>query len=387
MFWINLSLLLMLVVGHAEVLVTLVNRAHSRRLQRETLRHLRHLHDVLMTGFPFVLVWFVGIAGPELLHGGSWSNLSLGWSIYLGLCAAGFLALVTTSLKRNLRPTPRAQISNDSWTVDIAKRLGFRPLGNGPYRYLTQVPGNEIFRVQVSQKVYRLPRVQRDWDGLSILHLTDLHFIGTVDRPFFEQVMELSEELEPDLIVFTGDLLDKQQFVEWLPATLGRLKAPLGCYYILGNHDRYCDPPEIRRKMDGLGWQDVSGQSLTIEYKGRPLSIAGTERPWMGQHPDFSDVPQNAFRLLLSHTPDNLPWAKSQQIDLMLSGHNHGGQVRLPLIGPVYSPSKYGCRYASGVFWDEPTLLYVSRGISGQHPLRWRCPPELTKLVLKAADG
>jgi predicted MPP superfamily phosphohydrolase len=67
----------------------------------------------------------------------------------------------------------------------------------------------------------------------------------------------------------------------------------------------------------------------------------------------------------------------------MLAGHNHGGQVRLPLVGPVFSPSLFGCRYASGVFWEPPTLLYVSRGISGQHPWRWRCPPELTKLILR----
>jgi hypothetical protein len=69
----------------------------------------------------------------------------------------------------------------------------------------------------------------------------------------------------------------------------------------------------------------------------------------------------------------------------MLSGHNHGGQVRLPGFGPVYSPSAFGCHYASGVFWESPTLLYVSRGISGKHPLRWNCLPELTRLVLRPA--
>jgi predicted MPP superfamily phosphohydrolase len=71
-------------------------------------------------------------------------------------------------------------------------------------------------------------------------------------------------------------------------------------------------------------------------------------------------------------------------VDLMLSGHNHGGQVVLPIIGPVYAPSRFGVQYAGGVFWKDPTLLYVSRGISGQHPLRLNCPPELTKLILRA---
>ncbi|HTI52000.1 MAG TPA: metallophosphoesterase, partial [Planctomycetaceae bacterium] len=77
---------------------------------------------------------------------------------------------------------------------------------------------------------------------------------------------------------------------------------------------------------------------------------------------------------------------RRHQIDLMLAGHNHGGQVRLPFFGPVYSPSAFGTHYASGVFWEPPTLLYVSRGIAGRHPLRWNCRPELTRLILRPAD-
>jgi predicted MPP superfamily phosphohydrolase len=67
----------------------------------------------------------------------------------------------------------------------------------------------------------------------------------------------------------------------------------------------------------------------------------------------------------------------------MLAGHNHGGQIRFPLIGPLISPSKWGTRYASGVFAEGNTIMHVSRGLSGEHPYRWNCPPELAKLVLK----
>jgi uncharacterized protein len=89
-------------------------------------------------------------------------------------------------------------------------------------------------------------------------------------------------------------------------------------------------------------------------------------------------------RLLLSHTPDEIEWARDAGVDLMLAGHNHGGQVVLPLIGPVYSPSRYGTRYAGGSFWREPTLLHISRGVSGRHPLRWNCRPEVIRIVLRA---
>jgi predicted MPP superfamily phosphohydrolase len=291
--------------------------------------------------------------------------------------------LFASSVGWRLRRVPRHQLTNHSSTVDIAQRLGKKPVGEGPYRYLTRVPGNEIFRVEVSQKEYRLPRLPREWDGLSILHVTDLHLIGTIDRSFFEELFEVANDMRADLVVFTGDLLDRQDCNDWLPTTMGRLDAPLGRYFILGNHDWYLDHRATRQALCDCGWIDVAGRTIEIEHRGRRLAIGGTERPWMGEHPDFDTNSQDAFRLLLSHTPDHLEFARSQNVDLMLSGHNHGGQVVLPIVGPVYAPSQFGVRYAGGVFWREPTLLYVSRGISGQHPLRINCPPELTKLVLR----
>ena len=109
----------------------------------------------------------------------------------------------------------------------------------------------------------------------------------------------------------------------------------------------------------------------------------------MGVQPDWRTAPPAAFRFLLSHTPDNLSSARRDRVDLMLAGHTHGGQVRLPWIGPVYAPSRHGVKYASGTFWCDPTLLYVTRGIAGRHPWRWNCPPEVTQLTLRsgAVDG
>jgi hypothetical protein len=140
-----------------------------------------------------------------------------------------------------------------------------------------------------------------------------------------------------------------------------------------------------QRQRIALIREALEGRAQVIEHKGRRLALCGSERPWMGTHPDLASVPDDAFQIFLSHTPDNINWACRHGIDLMLSGHNHGGQVRLPGFGPVYSPSLYGCHYASGVFWEPPTLLYVSRGISGKHPLRWNCLPELTRLILRPA--
>lgn len=385
--WINALALLVLLAGHCEIVVTLVNRLHALRLPGPFLKTVRHAHDVWMVAFPPLLVCYVGWSGPALLRGGSWSHLSPFWQAYLSLSALGAVGLAFTAVRYQLRRPPAARLSNHSRTIDVAERLGRRPFGPGPYQALARAPGNDIFRVEVSQKTLRLPRLPAEWDGLSILHLSDLHFIGTLDLPFFEEVTRLSIDEQADLVVFTGDLLDNQDLVEWLPATLGRLSAPLGCYFILGNHDWYLEPEPIRQAMVDLGWRDVSGRVETISYRGRQLTLGGSERPWMGEHPELNAAPADAFRLLLSHTPDNISWARRQKVDLMLSGHNHGGQVVLPLFGPVYSPSVYGCKYAAGLFWQPPTLLHVSRGVSGRHPLRWRCSPEVTKLILRAPES
>lgn len=384
--WINVLVMAGLSVGNAALIIAVLNRIHSRPWPHALLHRLRQVHDLLILAFPLALIGFAGINGPRLLYGGEWRQLPVPVLAYLMVCGAVACAVPFIAVMRLLAVPAVVQLSNHSETIDIAKRLGYRPVGRGPYRFMANLPGNEFLKLQVSDKEFRLARLPAEWDGLSILHLSDLHFIGTVDRPYFEQVIKRGQEMKPDLVVFTGDLLDREELIDWLPATLGRLSAPLGCWFILGNHDWYLgDTEPTRRRLEGLGWQDIAGRCVVIPHREKSLAIGGTEVPWMGRHPDFSSAPADAFRLLLSHTPDNTPWARRQQVDLVLAGHNHGGQVRLPLFGPVYSPSAFGCHYASGVFWEPPTLLHVSRGISGRHPLRLNCPPELVKVVLRTA--
>ncbi|HBI43714.1 MAG TPA: hypothetical protein DDY78_12815 [Planctomycetales bacterium] len=117
--------------------------------------------------------------------------------------------------------------------------------------------------------------------------------------------------------------------------------------------------------------------------RGEPLVVIGQESPWFPPAPDLSACPAGPFRLCLSHTPDNIRWAQRAGVDLMLSGHVHGGQIRLPVIGSILVPSRYGRRYDCGVFDEAPTLLHVSRGLGGDHPVRFLCRPEATRLILR----
>jgi hypothetical protein len=386
--WWNFLALIGLCGGHAALVIGAVNRLHGLPLRWNTLRVTRAVHDVLIVAGPAALIWFAGVSGPRLLSGGNWSRIPLWWLAYLAACALASMAVPVIALRRVFAKPVDALISNHSRTHDVALELGHRPVGDGRHRWMAKLPGNELFHVQVSEKTYRLPRLPAGWDGLSILHLSDFHFSGTPDRDYFERLIELGRDMRPDLVTFTGDLLDREDLADWLPLTLGRITAPLGCYFVLGNHDWYLgQADDTRRRLSDLGWCDVAGRCVTRDVHGHVLAIGGSERPWMGTHPDFDAASAGAFRLLISHTPDNVSWARRHHVDLMLAGHNHGGQVRLPVFGSVFSPSVFGCRYASGVFWEPPTLLYVTRGISGAQPWRWRCPPELTKLILRSEHG
>ncbi len=369
--------------GNTALAVTIVNRLHGCRLPLWVIYLSHKLHYLVMAAVPAVTLLATGWHGPRLLQGGSWSALPAAWWLVFGLLATATAVFWGSVIRRHLKRVPIQQTRLESQDFDLARELGGPPVGTGPFLWMTRLPGNEIFRLQVTQRELHLPRLPPAFDGVSILHLGDLHFIGTVGRPYFERVMEHAQKLQPDLICFTGDLLDDPNLMSWLPATLGKLRAPLGCFFILGNHDWHLDMAAIRRELCGLGWQDVSVAPQQIERNGDLLHLAGSEYPWMDRQPTFAGVPEAALRILLSHTPDNIAQARRQQVDLMLSGHNHGGQIRLPVIGPVYCPSRFGCYYAEGLFHESPTLLHVSRGLSGRHPLRYGCLPEITKLLLR----
>jgi predicted MPP superfamily phosphohydrolase len=381
MNWLNLLILGLLAVGHTELLVTLINRLESLPIPRRVLRSLRLLEDLIIVSFPIAAVICVGFGGAAILHGGRWRDVATPWLAYFLLCAAGCVGLVISTVRWLASRPPVLQRSNHSRTVDVAATLGYQPVGHGLVRVFAKLPRNEIFQVQISDKRYALPRLPDAWGELSILHLSDTHFTGKIDRPYFEEVARLAEQTPADLVVFTGDLLDDIDLLTWLPATIGRLKARLGCYYVLGNHDWFYGADTIRAEFDRCGWRNVAARTIRIEDRGHALEIGGSERPWMGRHPQFAST-NDAFRVLLSHTPDHFAWARRQGVDVMLAGHNHGGQIVLPVIGPVFGPSRHGVRYSGGAFWADPTLLYVSRGLSGRRPLRFNCPPELTRLIL-----
>lgn len=383
-------LILTALLGHVVLCVSVLNRAHALAMPRRLLKTLDKPHLAILAGVPMFVVWHLA-SDPHAPA--RWAGLmsAHGWlAAYVGLC---WLAAATGTLlwiRRRLIARPSAAlVSNHTTVVDVAREIGQKPLGHALTKCLDLLPRHEMYQLHVHEKTIDHPRLPQRLDGLSIVHLSDLHLSGGITRPFFEYVVDRANQLDPDIVALTGDIIDTPRCLDWLPHTVGRLKSRFGAYFILGNHDRRLpDVAGLRSALTDVGLIGLGGRWQMIDGLGEDVLIAGNEWPWFGPRPDPPSVSGNKtkdFRILLSHSPDQIRWARRHQFDLMLAGHTHGGQIRLPIIGPILAPSLHGVKYASGVFDEPPTLMHVSRGISSLEPIRFNCPPELTKLVLKAA--
>ncbi len=371
-------------VGHIALLAYSLNRLYGHALPHKFLTCMRYSHGLLVPLglFAFARAYHLHLPlSRDLFAGGTWEVVGSAYTAGCAVVGLGLVPLMT--LRRRLRPRPAVLSGNHTTSVDVAAQLEYKPVGRSRYQLLTRLPGNQVFQVDLTERTLCLPRLPLAWNGLTILHVSDLHLSGSPDRVFFQEVMRLCRDWEPDLVALTGDIVDSDQHHRWILPVLGHLRWRIAAYAILGNHDSWFEPRQIRRRLRRLGMRVLENSWEQIEVRGEPLVVVGNEGPWFRPAPDLTAVPPGSFRLCLSHTPDNIRWAQQHDIDLMLAGHNHGGQVRFPLIGSVLVPSRYGCRYDCGVFYEPPTVLHVSRGLGGLQPVRYLCRPEVTKIVLQ----
>lgn len=390
----NGLILLMLSIGHAEFWVMLINRTHALPIREVWLKRQRHVVEVLLVLVPILLFVVIGFYSPGVLVGGKWSQLALWWKPVLLLCALGFLGFSWSVFRHLTYKPPRQQTETKSELFHMSERLNQDLIGEGPYHYLAGLPLNEIFSLEFTRKTFQFAQLPGEWEGLTILHVSDLHFSGTLKREYFTELCRIAQESKPDLIIFAGDLIDEMNCLAWLDETLGLMQAPLGKFFILGNHDWHQKSQQIRATLAEMGWIDLAETSFNLPHQGHTLQLTGTEAPWIGSLAAIQESRKNAqaeaeprFSLLVSHTPDNFHWAAQEGYDLVLSGHTHGGQFRFPVVGPVFAPSLHGTRYASGTFTRRSTLLHVSRGVSGIHPLRFFCRPEISLLTLRSSES
>lgn len=231
-------------------------------------------------------------------------------------------------------------------------------------------------------------------DGLRILHLSDLH----VSRRFRRKQAAWARQVADcpaDIVVFTGDLVNHSRYWDEAARWLADLPLPAAVprFAVPGNWDYRCggiDP--FRRSMDAAGFESLINESRTVSAGGGHVQVAGFDDLRCGRFRPrhaMQNLDPDRFVLALSHTPDLILHLDSDQFDLMLSGHTHGGQIRLPKVGALITSTRVGRPFAQGLLELGPhRSLYISRGI-GEGTIPWRvlCPPELALFTLRTILG
>lgn len=372
------------VLGHTCLLMAAVNFVYAHPLDRTFLKVFRALIGLLIFGGPVLYAWFRGFqVSPNIRSADDLGACFLTFYLLLVL-GIGALVFPYLTIRRWFRRRPDVVVRESTQTVDVARQLGQPPYGDGETAALAHLPFNDIFHVEFTTLELALPGVPPTWDGLVLLQLSDMHFLGTPSKAFYEFIVgRCMSDGVPDLLLITGDIVDTDTHHEWIGPILGPLRWKEGAFAILGNHDRWQDYDRVRDCLRSIGMNVVSNTWKQIVVRGEKMTIIGHEGPWFKPGPDLAQCPREGWRILLSHTPDNIRWAQRQHVALMLSGHNHGGQVRVPLVGSIFVPSKFCRRYDMGTFHEPPTCLHVNRGLSGKEPIRFRCRPQITRIILR----
>lgn len=371
-------------VGHGFLFIVALNVFYAWPLPRKLLKYTRKIDLLIVMAGPLLFTLALDVFDTRQLvwRGGHWRSYLSAYTTISWIVGCT-IAPVCEILYLLRRPAPQL-VKETGETIDVARALGYPPNGHGKDAKLCNLPLNQCFQIEFTEKTLVLPQIPDAWDGLTILHLTDLHLCGTPDRAFYNYAMERAMKWgTPDFVMLTGDVVDSEWHHRWVVPVLGKLRWNLGAYAILGNHDAWRDVSLIRRRLRKVGMQVLGNSWIEREVRGEPMILVGHEGPWFTPIADLSKCPDKIFRLCLSHTPDNLPWARRHHIDLMLAGHVHGGQIRLPVLGSVFVPSRFSRKYDCGTFYEAPTLMHVGRGLAGQHPLRFFCKPEVTWIVLR----
>ncbi len=298
-------------------------------------------------------------------------------------------------IEEGAEPIGGARVTRRRVLAGTAGLLGLSAIATGVY-----AGGVEPFGLVVTRYRPRPPA----WPAgrkLSITVIADLHAGGPdMTLPHIRQIVETANGLKSDVVVLLGDYTTSYMFADkpvpyavWA-AELARLQAPLGTWAILGNHDWWHHVAEIRQALADVRIPVLENLAVMLGEKGKGFWLAGLGDQLayrLGPHRfrGIDDLPGTLAQvrtddpiLLLAHEPDIFPRVPAR-VALTLSGHTHGGQIRLPWIWPAFVPSKYGARFAYGHVVEEDRHLIVSGGLGTSFvPARLGVPPEIVHIEL-----
>ena len=240
-----------------------------------------------------------------------------------------------------------------------------------------------------------VPRLPEAFHGFTIAQVSDIHFQEFTEAFFVQHVVDVVNQLRPDLVVLTGDFISDGPFpssyteerIGHCGEMMSRIQSPLR-YAVMGNHDALVDSAAMTLALESNGIPVLANRYVPIERGNQRFWLAGLEDACI-ERPDLSmAIPGASLRqdepvILLGHEPDYADIVARHAVDLMLSGHTHGGQIRIPFMRPHFLP-QLGEKYVEGLFSIGPMQLYVNRGIGTVAlPFRFNCPPEVTLITLQ----
>lgn len=251
-------------------------------------------------------------------------------------------------------------------------------------------PSRERFTVN-EERIW-LDALPSAFQGLRIVQISDIHHGLFLPKEWLSEAVWKANRLNPDIIALTGDFVTySRRMIGPAAEVLGRLRARYGVFAVLGNHDFRVDADAVTQALRRQRIDVLRNRHVTLWFGGEALYLAGVDDYGYGAdlRRAVRGVPRDAATVLLAHNPRVIHLASRHNVSLVLSGHTHGGQVNLPLLGTVYGRSPERLRYKIG--WDRmgATQIYVSRGIGTiVLPWRLRCPAEITHLeLLRGAAG
>lgn len=227
-------------------------------------------------------------------------------------------------------------------------------------------------------------------EGLTILQITDIHLYPMTQPALVEKAVNMANGLKPDLVVLTGDYVWQElDAIDELAPILAGLNAKHGVFSTLGNHDYWLNAGVVTEVMESAGLPVLINQGVSIQHGKGSVYIAGLDDGWSGI-PDLNKTldktKSNEPVILLCHEPDLADqYSLDGRVDVQLSGHTHGGQIRVPGIGALILPY-LGRKYDIGLYRVNDMLLYTNRGLGViSEPVRFNCPPEISQFVLHSA--
>ncbi len=241
---------------------------------------------------------------------------------------------------------------------------------------------NSLSLEKINIKIKRLPK---KLDGFRLIHLSDIHHSPFTNLEHIIRTVKISNRLKPDMFVLTGDYVSHEtNYIEPVAKVLGELKSEFGTFACLGNHDHWTDPEMVTDSFRVAGMTVLVNEGLRFEARGASFWLAGVDDHLVGK----TDLPASLkgsfadeMKLLLAHNPVIFRQAVKAKIDLVLSGHTHGGQVKIRDEEKRILPRR---KLTNGLHERKDTQIYITRGIGTVVlPIRYQCPPEISLIELR----